>query len=80
MSYGMESTNYKDYSDYLDDNFIDEIIDNAFTTPADENDTTHGWDGLLFQIAGGVTIKTVTLSQPNIYFNNVVNETFGAEE
>jgi uncharacterized protein with von Willebrand factor type A (vWA) domain len=27
--YGMESTDCKDYSDYLDDNFIDEIIDNA---------------------------------------------------
>ena len=25
----LESTDYKDYSNYLDDNFIDEIIDNA---------------------------------------------------
>ena len=42
-------------------------------------DATVGWDGILFQIAGGVTIKTVKLSQPNIYFSNVVNETFSAE-
>lgn len=55
------------------------MVDTAMATPEDPNNATVGWDGILFQIAGGVTIKTVKLSQPNIYFSNVVNETFSAE-
>ena len=54
---------------------INEIVDNAYATPADENDTTVGWDGILFQMGDCPTaIKTVKLSQGNVYFSNEVNK------
>ncbi|WP_051588769.1 hypothetical protein [Ruminococcus sp. NK3A76] len=54
---------------------VNAIIDNATATPADENDTTTGWDGLLFQMGDCPTaIKTVTLNMGNVYFSTDISK------
>ena len=77
IKFGNTTTNSVEFT--IPKETVNLMIETAFAVPEDPENATVGWDGLLFQIAGGVTIKTVTLSQPNVYFSNVVNETFSAE-
>lgn len=38
------------------------------------------WEGILFQNAGGVVMKKITLSQGNVYLNSAILEAFPEEE
>ena len=50
---------------------------NAMIDLANEEES---WEGILFQNAGGVVIKTVTLDQGNVYLNSAILEVFGEPE
>ena len=59
---------------------VNEIIDNAYATPADESDTTVGWDGIIFQMGDCATeLKTITLNMGNVYFSSDVTKALAGE-
>ncbi|MBR1740128.1 MAG: hypothetical protein IJ737_07535 [Ruminococcus sp.] len=58
---------------------VNALIDNAFATPADEDDTEHGWDGILFQIGGSMYITKITLDEGNVFMYNEVEAVYNPE-
>ncbi len=58
---------------------VNSLIDNAFTPAADEDDTEHGWDGILFQLGGNMYITKITMDQGNVFMFSDVEAVYNPE-
>lgn len=58
---------------------VNEMIDRAYAEVNDDGEEG-SWDGIIFQNAGGVVMKKVTLDHGNVYLNSAILEAFPEPE